>query len=59
MEEFSIIVVIIVIVGIILIFRAVGAWMLRIDEVISNQKIIIKELKKMNEGKEKKFMDEL
>lgn len=51
MEGLSLIVGIIVIVGIILIFRAVGAWMLRIDEVIANQKIIIKELKKGNEGK--------
>ncbi|MFK7949527.1 MAG: hypothetical protein AB8G11_18185 [Saprospiraceae bacterium] len=51
MEGFSLIVWIIVLVAIILIFRAVGAWMLRIDEVISNQKIIIQELKKENENK--------
>ena len=60
MEGMSIIFVIVVLVLVILIMRAVGAWMLRIDEVISNQKIIIKELKKANgEGTEKKFMDEL
>jgi uncharacterized membrane protein YbhN (UPF0104 family) len=53
MEGFSLIVGIIVLVGIILIFRAVGAWMLRIDEVIANQKIIIRELKKANKEEEK------
>ena len=42
---------IIVFIVIILIMRAVGAWMLRIDEVISNQKVIIQELKKANENK--------
>ena len=33
---------------IILVTRLFGAWMLRIDEVISNQRIIINELKKLN-----------
>jgi|GEM_PF-6065208 len=28
--------------------RLLGAWMLRINEVISNQKIIIIEIKRMN-----------
>ncbi|WP_417619843.1 hypothetical protein [Oceanihabitans sediminis] len=40
--------------------RAIGAWMLRIDEIIKNQKIIIQELKKGNgEDNEKKYLDEL
>jgi len=63
MEGFSIVVFIIILIGIILIFRAVGAWMLRIDEVIKNQKIMIQELKKSNgdkgEKREMKYMDEL
>lgn len=42
----------IVVLGIVvLVFRAVGSWMFRIDEVIKNQKIIIQELKKSNENK--------
>lgn len=36
------------IVIIVLILRAVGAWMLRIDEVISVQKEILAELRKNN-----------
>ena len=36
------------IVVIIFIIRLFGAWMLRIDEVIKNQKLIIAELKKSN-----------
>jgi len=32
----------------VLVTRLLGAWMLRINEVISNQKIIIEELKKAN-----------
>jgi hypothetical protein len=48
MEIISFIVVLVVVV---LVFRAVGSWMLRIDEVIKNQKIIIQELKKSNENK--------
>ncbi len=32
----------------VLIMRFLGAWMLRIDEVISNQKKIIEELRKSN-----------
>ena len=32
-------------IGFIIIFRAVGAWMLRIDEVISELKLIRKELR--------------
>lgn len=47
----SFIMALIILFVIILIMRAVGAWMLRIDEVIKNQKIIIKELKKSNENK--------
>jgi len=41
----------VVFVIIILIMRAIGAWMLRIDEVISNQKAILAELKKSNSQK--------
>ena len=37
--------------GLILIFRAFGAWMFRIDEVIKLEKEIIKELKRINEIK--------
>lgn len=40
-----VIVAIIVFIGLI---RFLGAWMLRIDEVIKNQKSIIDELKKIN-----------
>ncbi|SMC39546.1 hypothetical protein [Cellulophaga tyrosinoxydans] len=63
MEGISIIVFVIILIAIILIFRAVGAWMLRIDEVIKNQKIMIQELKKSNGEKEQngeiKYMDEM
>jgi hypothetical protein len=44
--EYLIIFVIIVIV--MLLLRAFGAWMLRIDEVIKNQKEIVDELKRIN-----------
>jgi hypothetical protein len=30
------------------IMRLLGAWMLRINDIISNQKILISEIKKMN-----------
>jgi hypothetical protein len=42
------IVAIAVFVGIILVLRLLGAWMLRINEVITLQKDILQELKKMN-----------
>jgi hypothetical protein len=48
MEALSVVVIIIVFVFVIRLF---GAWMLRIDEVISNQKQILTELKKANEEK--------
>lgn len=35
------------IVGVIFVIRLFGAWMLRIDEIIKNQKDILTELKKM------------
>jgi len=38
----------VVLVAIIFIIRLFGAWMLRIDEIIRNQKAILEELKKMN-----------
>jgi hypothetical protein len=38
----------VVIVVIVFIIRLFGAWMLRIDEVITNQKSILAELKKAN-----------
>ena len=41
----------IVIVVIVFVIRLFGAWMLRIDEVISNQKAILEELKKGNSHK--------
>ena len=60
MELVSFAFIIIVFVVFILIMRAVGAWMLRIDEIIKNQKLIIQELKKANgESQEKKYLDEL
>jgi len=43
---------IVIIAAIVFIIRLFGAWMLRIDEVISNQKTIIAELKKGNSQKE-------
>ena len=38
----------VIIVVIVFIIRLFGAWMLRIDEVITNQKAILAELKKGN-----------
>lgn len=37
-----------VIVGGILLLRGIGAWMLRIDEVIKNQKLLIEEIRKLS-----------
>ncbi len=37
-----------IIIGAIFLLRAIGAWMLRIDEVIKVQKEILEELKKNN-----------
>ena len=60
MELVSFAFIIIAFIVFILIMRAIGAWMLRIDEIIKNQKTIIQELKKANgESQEKKFLDEL
>ncbi len=36
----------------VLIMRLVGAWMLRINEIIQNQNLIISELRKANSNKE-------
>lgn len=47
----EIIVVLIIIVAIIFVVRLFGAWMLRIDEVITNLKAILVELKKANSKK--------
>jgi Na+-transporting methylmalonyl-CoA/oxaloacetate decarboxylase gamma subunit len=58
MEGIGIMFFIIILILFILIMRAVGAWMLRIDEVIKNQKIMIQELKKFNKD-EVKYLDEL
>jgi len=41
----------IIIVVIVFVIRLFGAWMLRIDEVITNQKAILDELKKGNSQK--------
>ena len=41
---------IIVMVVIVFVIRLFGAWMLRIDEIITNQKEILVELKKGNKG---------
>ncbi|WP_445749927.1 hypothetical protein [Polaribacter sp.] len=60
MELVSFAFIIVAFIVFILIMRAIGAWMLRIDEIIKNQKTIIQELKKANgESQEKKFLDEL
>ncbi len=45
----EIIIGLVIIVVVVFIIRAFGAWMLRIDEVIDIQKEILKELKKKNE----------
>ena len=42
----EIIVTLIIIVAVVFIIRLFGAWMLRIDEVITNQKAILAELKR-------------
>ncbi|WP_208889015.1 hypothetical protein [Polaribacter sejongensis] len=42
----------VIIVVIVFLIRAFGAWMLRIDEVITNQKSILEELKKANSKKQ-------
>lgn len=44
----EIIVILIIIVAVVFVIRLFGAWMLRIDEVITNQKAILVELKKSN-----------
>lgn len=49
----ELIIAIILIVLVVFIIRLFGAWMLRIDEVIVNQKIIKSELQKGNSLKEK------
>ena len=49
----ELIIAIILIVLVVFIIRLFGAWMLRIDEVIVNQKTIISELQKGNSLKEK------
>lgn len=41
---------IIVLVVIVFVIRLFGAWMLRIDEIITNQKEILVELRKGNKG---------
>jgi len=37
-------------IGVVLIFRLLGAWMLRINVIIRLQKDMLQELKKMNES---------
>lgn len=44
----EILVTLIIIAVIVFVIRLFGAWMLRIDEVITNQKAILAELKKGN-----------
>ena len=39
---------IVVLVVVVLVIRLFGAWMLRIDEIIKNQKEILAEMKKYN-----------
>ena len=49
MEGLNSIIIIAVTVAAILLLRLLGAWMLRIDEVINVQKEILNELKKSNQ----------
>ena len=49
MEGLGVVLVIAICVVFVFIMRWLGAWMLRIDEVIDLQKDILKELKKKNE----------
>lgn len=48
----ELIITLVIIVAVIFVIRLFGAWMLRIDEVITNQKAILAELKKSNSKKE-------
>lgn len=48
----EIIIGLVLIVIVVFIIRLFGAWMLRIDEVITNQKAILAELKKVNSRNE-------
>lgn len=48
MEGLGAIFVIAIIIGVVFLMRWLGAWMLRIDEVINIQSEILKELKKRN-----------
>lgn len=50
---FSFMFIIALVIGLILIIRLFGAWMLRIDEVIKYQKLIFEELKKLNDTKDR------
>ena len=53
MEGLGIVFVIVICIVFVFIMRWLGAWMLRIDEVIDLQKDILKELKKTNEQQKK------
>ena len=44
----EIIIILVIIAVVVFVIRLFGAWMLRIDEVITNQKAILGELKKAN-----------
>jgi hypothetical protein len=46
----ELLIVIVIAAGAILVLRLLGAWMLRINDVIRLQKDILQELKKMNES---------
>ena len=48
MEGLGAIFVIAIIIGVVFLMRWLGAWMLRIDEVINIQNEILKEIKKRN-----------
>jgi hypothetical protein len=49
MGEFvSLLFILILFIIVIVVMRLVGAWMLRIDEVIKNQKLILEEMRKAN-----------
>ena len=48
MEGLGVVFIIVISVVVVLVLRLLGAWMLRIDEVINIQNEILKELKKRN-----------
>ncbi len=48
MSEIGAVIAIVIFIGAVLLMRAIGAWMLRIDEVIRLQKEMLEEMRKRN-----------